>query len=70
MSNDALEDIKEELKTKGWSYRRAGKAIGKSYQWINLVLNGHEKSAPVLKLLHSLPDLKASTAAKDTHARN
>lgn len=50
-----LEQIKVNLKQKGWSYRAAGLRIGKSYQWICQVLNGQKKSAPVLKALSALP---------------
>lgn len=47
--------VKAEMKKKGWSYRTASKAIGKSYQWICLVLNGKATSNPVLRAIHRLP---------------
>ena len=52
------QQVKVELKRKGWSYRRAEKVIHRSYAWISHVLNGHNKSQPVLRALHALPDLR------------
>jgi transcriptional regulator with XRE-family HTH domain len=49
------ERVKREMKQKGWSYRSAAAHVGKSYQWICLVLNGKATSKPVLKAISRLP---------------
>lgn len=48
------ERAKVELKLRGHSYRSAAKQIGKSYQWICEVLNGHKKSRPVINAIFEL----------------
>jgi hypothetical protein len=59
------QQIKRDLKRKGWSYRRASTVIGRHYTWIHHVLNGHERSAPVLKALNALPDLNPKHKANE-----
>jgi len=55
MRNITPEAAKVELKRRGHSVRSAAPLIGKSFQWINHVLNGHEKSRPVLEAIYNLP---------------
>lgn len=45
---------KVELKKRGHSCRSASKEIGRSYQWICQVLNGHVTSRPVLEAIYGL----------------
>jgi lambda repressor-like predicted transcriptional regulator len=54
---------KVELKKRGHSCRSAAKEIGRSYQWINQVLNGHVTSRPVLEAIFDLP-VRAKRGAK------
>jgi hypothetical protein len=49
------ERVKQEMQRKGWSYRSAAPRVGRSYQWICLVLNGKATSEPVLKAIAGLP---------------
>lgn len=48
-------EAKVELKKRGHSYRSASPHIGRSYQWIADVLNGHKTSRPVLEAVWRLP---------------
>ena len=61
------ERVKAQMKKKGWSYRSAACEIGKSYQWICHVLNGHDKSQPVLRAIAALPR-RAKAKAKPVSA--
>lgn len=49
------ERAKRELKSKGWSYRRAAIALGRSYQHLSDVLNGHRHSRSLLAKVVALP---------------
>jgi len=46
---------KIELKKRGHSVRSAAPHVGRSFQWINLVLNGKATSRPVLEAIYNLP---------------
>jgi hypothetical protein len=46
---------KVELKRRGHSYRSAARHVGRSYQWICLVLNGQATSRPVIDAIFKLP---------------
>ena len=46
---------KRKLKKDGWSYRRAAPVLGCSYQWLSVVLNGRQVSAPLLEAIANLP---------------
>jgi hypothetical protein len=66
------EYVKRELKNKGWSYRAAAAASGRTYQHISDVLNGHRQSLRLLCVLHALPPRprahhQAHTLTKETH---
>jgi lambda repressor-like predicted transcriptional regulator len=49
------EQVKAQMRRKGYSYRSAAAEIGKSYQWVFRVLNGQDTSGPVLKAISNLP---------------
>jgi lambda repressor-like predicted transcriptional regulator len=55
MKNITPAAAKVELKKRGHSCRSAAKHIGRSYQWINQVLNGRTTSRPVLRAIFDLP---------------
>jgi len=46
---------KVEMKKRGHSVRSAAEHVGRSYQWINQVVNGHKASRPVLEKIFELP---------------
>lgn len=46
---------KVEMKKRGHSCRSAARHVGRSYQWINQVLNGRVTSRPVLEEIFKLP---------------
>ena len=46
---------KVEIKKRGHSCRSAAPLVGRSYQWINQVLNGRVTSRPVLEEIFKLP---------------
>jgi len=50
-----VHEAKVELKRRGHSYRSAAPFIGRTYQWISDVLNGHKKSRPVIEAVFHLP---------------
>lgn len=52
---------KVELKRRGHTYRSAAPFVGRAYQWISHVLNGHEKSRPVLEAIYKLPPRQKPT---------
>ena len=51
------EQVKSEMKNKGWSYREAARQLTpqRTYQHISYVLNGQRESASLLRELMSLP---------------
>jgi lambda repressor-like predicted transcriptional regulator len=56
------EQIKGELKKKGWSYRTAARKLNRSYQHVSYVLNGHRESVLLLRELNRLPAKKERAA--------
>lgn len=58
------EAAKVELKKRGHSVRSAAPHVGRCYQWISLVLNGHAKSRPVLEAIYDLPVREKGKANK------
>ena len=48
-------EAKAEMKRRGHSYRSAALHTGHSYQWLCIVLNGHDTSRPVLEAIYNLP---------------
>ena len=63
-----VQQVKVELKRKGWSYRSAAPVLGTSYSFLARVLNGHQKSARLLAAIHNLPTLTEWSKAHDnTH---
>jgi len=48
------EQIKVELKRKGWSYREAALELGCTYQHVSYVLNGHRESRSLLIKINRL----------------
>ena len=57
---------KSELKKRGHSCRSAAAEIGRSYQWINQVLNGRVTSRPVLNAIFTLPQRTKPVRGKKT----
>lgn len=55
------QQAKVELKLRGHSYRSASRHIGRSYQWISDVLNGHKASRPVIEAVFNLPERQRPT---------
>jgi hypothetical protein len=55
MKNITPAAAKVELKKRGHSYRSAAPLVGRGYQWISQVLNGHSTSRPVLEEIYKLP---------------
>lgn len=51
---------KLQLKKRGWSYRRAAKALGCSYQHLTYVLNGQRPSARLIKKVRALGPAEAA----------
>jgi transcriptional regulator with XRE-family HTH domain len=47
--------IRQELRKKGWSWRRAAKAVGCSYTHLAHTLTGRRESNPLLQRLNALP---------------
>lgn len=50
------ERAKEELKSKGWSYRKAAPYLNVTYQHVCLVLAGKRESQRLLRLISKLPN--------------
>ena len=48
--------VKKELKRKGWSYRRAAKEIGITYQYLSDCCNGVHKSRRLTAKIFELPN--------------
>ena len=55
MNRVTPEAAKVELKKRGHSVRSAAPIVGRSYQWISLVLNRRATSRPVLEAIYRLP---------------
>ncbi len=49
-------EVRRLLKSRGWSYRRAGAYLGISYPHICLVLQGKRESKRLLRAIAALPD--------------
>ena len=45
---------RQELKAKGWSYRRAAKPLGVHYSHLCLVLTGKRASRSLIRRIHNL----------------
>lgn len=54
------EFLKDELKKKGWTYRRAALRLGRSYQHLSDVLNGHRLSKSLDAKINALPKAKGA----------
>lgn len=59
-------EAKVEMKRRGHSYRSAAQYVGRSYQWISDVLNGHKKSRPVIEEIYKLPTRVPPARKKET----
>jgi len=64
MKNLTPAAAKVEMKNQARSRRPAPLRAGRSYQWINQVLQGHVKSRPVLEEIYRLPIREKQKAAK------
>jgi transcriptional regulator with XRE-family HTH domain len=54
--------VKRRLKEKGWTHEAAAEELGKSYEHLNRVLNGHRISARLIAEIESLPAREVATA--------
>jgi lambda repressor-like predicted transcriptional regulator len=50
-----LEDVKAELKRKGWTYRKAAPVLGVNFVHLARVLNAQRRSRALLARIRSLP---------------
>ena len=50
----AVISARQELKSKGWSYRRAAKPLGVHYSHLCLVLTGKRASRSLIHRIHNL----------------
>jgi len=48
---------RKQLRTKGWSYRRAAPELGVHFVHLSQVLNGHRQSRRLISAISELPDL-------------
>jgi len=51
----SVDTAKSEMKKRGHSYRSAAKVMGKHHMQLYKVLNGKEKSRPILEGIYKLP---------------
>lgn len=58
-TNTTTRSAKSQLKAKGWSYRRAARVLGRSYQHVSEVLNGRRTSQRLLNDIAALPPAQA-----------
>lgn len=57
------ESLKRQLKRKGWTYRTAALHLGRAYQHLSEVLNGHRTSRSLDAKIAALPVTKKQLRA-------
>jgi transcriptional regulator with XRE-family HTH domain len=62
MTRHKLKAVKRRLKHKGWTHEAAAEALGRSYEHLNRVLNGHRVSASLVAEIESLPAREVASA--------
>jgi transcriptional regulator with XRE-family HTH domain len=55
MTRQRLNEVKEALRAKGWSYRTAAPELGVSFEHVSRVLNGQRVSKRLLDKIEALP---------------
>jgi transcriptional regulator with XRE-family HTH domain len=55
MTSQRIQKLKKALARKGWSQRSAAKEIGRTFEHVNRVLQGHRVSDALLSDLEALP---------------
>lgn len=64
MRNITPAAAKAELKKRGYTFRSAAPLIGRSFHWINQVVNSRATSQPVLEAIYRLPVREKKRGAK------
>lgn len=62
MTSQRIKKLKKALASKGWSQRAAAKEIGRTFEHVNRVLQGHRESEALLAALESLPAREVAQA--------
>jgi hypothetical protein len=62
MTSQRIEKLKKALARKGWSQRSAAKEIGRTFEHVNRVLQGHRESDALLTALENLPAKEVAAA--------